>query len=333
MSTFEKDDEPHTIRISTKPRAEGRLADERSSEHRAPQTEEIPLRRTHQTEEITLRRDPKTEEIAVGKDTAAPSDEPVDAGLDEQELFRGLRTMVPFFLEAEIEHDFKQSITLSCSDEPPPFVSGLWEEARSGGRVMLSEDLAASLHGLELPFCGLLGCYRPHEKTVVIYNQGVDWIMSLMERDFQRALPHSLSSRPLRDLHVQDAKKYTAAMHSYLRWLVVTLTMIHELGHAMVHLSLCEDYPWSTSAGFDQLPLSTQEHLAQGIVVTALSIKELTAPFPTSDLAAVFHRLALGQSAECRRWAKAMPWQDVNEIAPVLAALRSGTIQRSLLVF
>jgi hypothetical protein len=311
MSRFENDDEPHTIRITATNRVEKSFVDAKTEVGSDAQTE--------------VSSDAQTEVIAL-KATA-----PEEPTINEIELFKGLRTMVPFFLEVEIAQELSRNVTLSCSDESPPFVNAIWEDARAGGRAMLTNDLATTLRGCELPFCGLLGCYRPSETKIVLYNQGIDWVLSLIESDLRDALPRSLSSRPFRALHLVDEKKLDAAFHDYLRWLIVTLAMIHELGHAIVHLAALDEHPWEGSADFQRIPLPTQEHLAQCILKTALSIKELTAPFPASDLNAVFHRLTLDQTVDCRRWVRGMPWSRVSEIEPTLGLIRSGEVPASLL--
>jgi hypothetical protein len=246
------------------------------------------------------------------------------SGLNEEDLFKGLKTMLPFFLELELPHDAGQALSLVSSAEPPPFIAAVREDTRGGARAMQTQRRAAALKELEIPFCGLLGCYQPSSGSVVVYNQGINWVLSTFEQDFIDAIPLGLPGRPLRDLYVQDPEQMRRALRIYLRWLLRELAILHGLGHVLVHLARIEDGAWKAASGFESLPVKVHEHLAQSIVATALSMKDVTAPFPRSDLVALFHRLSLNLPAYCRAWAFGLPWSGKDDVADVLRAVRQN---------
>ena len=246
--------------------------------------------------------------------------------LNDQDLFKGLKAMLPFFLELEVPQDRSHGLSLLCSDESPPFITSVRESAKGGERALQSQRRAASLRETEIPFCGLLGCYQPSTTTVVIYNQGINWVLSAFEQDFRAVVPPHLSNRPLRELYIPDPDQANRAYRIYLRWLLRAITMIHELSHALVHLAHEEEAQWTTPQGFESIPVKVHEHLAQSIVATALEVREITAPFPPSDLACVFHRLSLNLPLHCRAWAFSLPWGSKEELAVTLRSLRFGQL-------
>ena len=63
----------------------------------------------------------------------------------------------------------------------------------------------------------------------------------------------------------------------------------------------------------------------------SVSVKEIAAPFPQSDLTGVFNRLSLNLPAYCRRWAFSLPWSTKDEVPVVLRALRLGQTPLDLL--
>lgn len=293
------DDEPKTVRIKTKreDEAEGLILDP-------------DVLRSHA--QARAGRDHQHAAAAEG------------AGLNEQELFEGLKAMIPFFFELELPAESGQALALVSSDDPPPFIAALREDARGGARALQTQRRAAALKELEIPFCGLLGCYQPASASVVVYTQGINWVLSTFEQDFLDALPQGLSGRPLRELYIQDPDQMRRAMRIYLRWLLRELTILHGLGHVLVHLARFEGGGWKSASGFESLPVKVHEHLAQSIVATALTMKEIAAPFPRSDLAAVFNRLSLNLPAYGRAWAFGLPWSGKEEVAGVLRAVRQG---------
>jgi hypothetical protein len=134
----------------------------------------------------------------------------------------------------------------------------------------------------------------------------------------------------VRELYIPDPDQVNRAYRVYLRWLLRTLTIIHELGHAMVHLAYPDETPWTSPSGFEGLSIKVHEHLAQSLVATALNVKEIAAPFPQSDLTGVFNRLSLNMPAYCRAWAFSLPWKSKEDVAMVLRSIRLGQIAPDL---
>lgn len=286
MSGFDREEEPKTVRIKSKQPASELL---------------------DSTEQTT--------DMPIGSRGPA---------LNDNDLFKGLKAMLPFFLELDLPHDRSQALSLHVSDDPPPFITSVREASKGGERSLQAQRRAASIRESEIPFCGLLGCYQPSTTTVVVYTQGINWVLSSLEQELKAAIPNHMSNRPLRELYIPDPDQMSRAYLVYLRWLLKTLTILHELGHAMVHLAYPPETPWTAPNGFEGLSIKLHEHLAQSLVVTALTVKEIAAPFPQSDLAGVFHRLSLNLPSYCRAWAFSLPWTSKDDVSAVLRSLRLG---------
>lgn len=292
MSGFDREEEPKTVRIKSKQPASDLYEG-------AEQTTDMPI------------------------GSRGPA-------LNDEDLFKGLKAMLPFFLELELPHERSQPLSLLISDDPPPFISSVREASKGGERSLQTQRRAASIRESEIPFCGLLGCYQPTTTTVVVYTQGINWVLSSFEQELKSSIPLNLSNRPLRELYIPDPDQMNRAYRVYLRWLLRTLTIIHELGHAMVHLAYPNETPWTAPGGFEGLSIKVHEHLAQSFVATALTVKEIAAPFPQSDLTGVFHRLSLNMPSYCRAWAFSLPWASKDDVSTVLRSLRLGQIAPDL---
>ena len=283
------DDEPKTVRI-------------RAGRPGAPSFVEA------ETQEIGRLAPPRPSEQSV----------PLDTG----ELFRTIKAMLPFFAEAELPVERREELTLERSIEAPPFLRALDREATASTGALGTSALTSPLAEGQVPVCGLLTAYHPATLRVVLYETGVDWTVATLGDELLALLPPSLDARPA-PWHREGEDDGRAPL-GYLRAVLVELSLLHGLAHAVVHLGAIDEAPWHPPHSFDAVEPFAQEHLAQSMVLAALRTPEVVSPFPPSDLQAIFSRLSLSLSPSERLWATRPAFRTLDGVPQTLRLLRSG---------